>query len=175
MKRTKKLIGVGAFVFFILLISTTVFAVSKYNSPAEAVAGLTGRSVDSVVQERRDTEKTYGTIAKEAGKLEEFKEEKIEVRKASLAKKVADGKITEEKANEYLETINERMQNCDGNPGEKQHEKSLGLKFGSSEKGVGKMLNNGEGRNKADKTTGFGNRQQGLRLQNCFENIDNNE
>jgi hypothetical protein len=45
------------------MLSVTVFAASAYSNPAEAVAGLTGRDVDSVIAERRESGESYGTIA----------------------------------------------------------------------------------------------------------------
>jgi len=89
-------------------------ATSAYNNPAEIVAGLTGRSVESVIDERHDTGKSFGTIAKEAGKLDEFKAEILELRKDQLAARVADGRLTQEQADKILASIEERQALCDG-------------------------------------------------------------
>ena len=72
------------------------FATSNYTNPAQIVAALTNRSVDSVVDERYQTGKTFGMIADEAGKLIEFKQEMLELKKDELAKCVADGTMTQE-------------------------------------------------------------------------------
>ncbi|WP_296897479.1 DUF2680 domain-containing protein [uncultured Megamonas sp.] len=111
MKNLKKIIITG---LLALTVATTAFAASAYNSPAEIVAGLTGRSVESVIDERHDTGKSFGTIAKEAGKLDEFKTEVLELRKDQLAARVADGRLTQEQADRILASIEERQALCDG-------------------------------------------------------------
>ena len=102
MKNLKKIIVTG---LLALSVATTAFATSAYNNPAEIVAGLTGRSVESVIDERHDTGKSFGTIAKEAGKLDEFKAEILELRKDQLAARVADGRLTQEQADKILASI----------------------------------------------------------------------
>lgn len=109
MKNLKKIIVTG---LLALSVATTAFATSAYNNPAEIVAGLTGRSVESVIDERHDT--SFGTIAKEAGKLDEFKAEILELRKDQLAARVADGRLTQEQADKILASIEERQALCDG-------------------------------------------------------------
>ncbi|WP_317404257.1 DUF2680 domain-containing protein [Megamonas funiformis] len=111
MKNLKKIIVTG---LLALSVATTAFATSAYNNPAEIVAGLTGRSVESVIDERHDTGKSFGTIAKEAGKLDEFKAEILELRKDQLAVRVADGRLTQEQADKILASIEERQALCDG-------------------------------------------------------------
>lgn len=111
MKNLKKIIVTG---LLALSVATTAFATSAYNNPAEIVAGLTGRSVESVIDERHDTGKSFGTIAKEAGKLDEFKAEILELRKDQLAARVADGRLTQEQADKILASIEERQAFCDG-------------------------------------------------------------
>lgn len=111
MKNLKKIIITG---LLALTVAATAFAASAYNSPAEIVAGLTGRSVESVIDERHDTGKSFGTIAKEAGKLDEFKTEVLELRKDQLEARVADGRLTQEQADKILASIEERQAFCDG-------------------------------------------------------------
>lgn len=114
MTKIKKITAIGAMVLVIGATSITAFAASKYSSPAEAVAGLTGKTVESVIQERQDTGKSYGAIAEDAGKLEEFKQEKLQILKDNLAKRVADGTITQERADEIVKAVEERQAVCDG-------------------------------------------------------------
>lgn len=110
----KKPIIVGAIVVAVLATSVTAFAATTHKKPAEIVAGLAGRTVDSIVSEKTDTGKTYGTIAKEAGKLDEFKQQQLENKKQILQEKVAAGTMTQEKADEIIKAIEERQENCDG-------------------------------------------------------------
>lgn len=150
MKNIKKLFIMAVAVVSIGSLSIGVFAKSNYNSPAEAAAGLSNKTVEEVKAERIQSRKTYGEIAKDAGKLEEFKLERSEMRKDQLALQVKDGKITQEKADEILANIADRQANCDKEGFEKNKD---GLKFHQNGHGAG--LNNHEG-NKFKK---------GLRLQ----------
>ncbi len=164
MKNTKKILGAIAFGLTITAVSVTAFAASKYNSPAEAVAGLTGRTTESVIQERKDSNKKYGEIAKDAGKLEEFKTEKLEIRKERLNNKVSEGKITSEKAEEVLKTMEEKSLDCDGlGSGEK-----LGLNLGMK-------LGGRQGQGNAEKNGLKGNLGQGEKLQKRLNATETNE
>ena len=80
MKNMKKMISLAAAVMLIGAASVTAFAASDYSNPAEAVAGLTGRTVEDVVSEKYETGKTYGTIAGDAGVLDEYQAEMIQIK-----------------------------------------------------------------------------------------------
>lgn len=131
----KKTMALGTIIFAIGTTSVTAFAASNYKTPADAVAGLTGKTVESVTAEKLETGKTYGTIAKEAGKLEEFKAEKLEMKKDKLNAQVAAGTITQDKADEIIAAIIEKQTTCDGT--------------GTSKIGKGKCKGMGAGSNKA--------------------------
>lgn len=149
----KKLITIGTVVTTIGVTSLTAFATSAYSTPAEAVAGLTDRTLDSVITERIETGKTYGTIANEAGVLDEFKAEILEQKKDSLEEKVANGTMTQEEADEIILAMEENQTTCDGT-GTARIGRSMGAGFG---KGRGY----GQGR-------GTGRRGNGLRNGSCI-------
>ena len=111
MKRWPKVLITG---LLSLGVATTAFATSNYTNPAQIVAALTNRSVDSVVDERYQTGKTFGMIADEAGKLAEFKQEMLELKKDELAKCVQEGSMSQERADQIIERIKERQEYCDG-------------------------------------------------------------
>jgi len=154
MSKFKKAILIGITVLALSSLSVTAFAASRYGSPAEAVAAMTGKTVEAVRQERAETGKRYGEMAREAGKSEEFRAEKLEIMKDRLAKKVADGKITQERADEILAAIEERMANCDGT-GSQSHER-LGLGNGECGGNGGEKTRGGQG-----PRDGSGNRGNG--------------
>lgn len=143
MRKMKLMVIGAAIIASVALVPVSVFAASDYTTPAEAVAGLTGRTVQSVIDERKDTGKTYGKIADEAGKLEEFKKESLEMRKDSLAQQVKDGKITQERADEIIKAITENQQTCDGS-GSAAIGRNSGAGFGCGGQGCGN--GNGQGR-----------------------------
>ncbi len=144
MTKIKKIIALGAAVLTVGTTSITAFAASTYKTPAEAAAGITGKTVEEVIAEKTESGITYGTIAKEAGKLEEFKQEIIEIKKYVIEKKVAEGTLTQEKADEILKAIEENQANCDGTGSAKIGQK-YGAGFGKdSERG----MKNGGGQGK---------------------------
>ena len=99
--------------------------------------------------EKNETGKTYGTIANEAGKLEEFKEEMLAIKKQILDEKVAAGVITREKADEIYAAIEKNQTICDGT-GKSKIGNMMGAGFGnmmgqSSGQGLGKGKGKGLG------------------------------
>jgi|SRR5690554_4445156 len=134
MKNIKKVL----LIVTLLLVVTTVtaFAASNYNTPAEAAAGVTERTVDEVIKERSETAKTYGTIANDAGKLDEFKREMLELKRERLNERVKDGTLTQEQADEFLATMEERQEYCNGT------QERMGKNMRA---GFGGMMGNGQG------------------------------
>lgn len=61
-----------------------------------------------------ETGKTFGAIAAEAGKLEEFKQKILEAREQILSEDVEKGVITQEEADDIIEAVKERQALCDG-------------------------------------------------------------
>lgn len=141
MFKLKKLLAVGVAVFALSAVSVTALAASAYNSPSEAVAALTGKSVDSVVEARQETGKTYGTIANEAGVLNEFKSAMLEMKKGVLDARVASGDMTQEQADDILAAIEANVAACDGT-GRAMIGQQYGICFGTNGGGFG----NGSGK-----------------------------
>lgn len=112
MKHNKKLLA--ALTAAMVLASTTVVALAApWGTPAEAAAGVTGSTVEEVWQQRADG-KTYGQIADEAGKLEEFQQAMTDIQQERLDDLVGLGRITEEQADAWMEAYGERQAVCDG-------------------------------------------------------------
>ena len=160
MKTWKKSTAIGLMVMAISATGVTAFGATQYGTPAETVAAITGRTVESVVTERNETGKTYGVIASEAGKLEEFKVENLPAKKEFLATQVANGSITQEKADAIIAAIEENQISCDGT-GSEGIGKENGAKFGSNGRGMG----NGSGKGQGDSRMGSGG--MGLRDGSC--------
>ena len=160
MKNIRKVTIIAAVVLVVGATGVTGFAASLYQSPAEALAGITGQTVESVIAERQETDKSYGKIAADAGKLEEFKAEAMEMKKDKINAKVADGKITQEKADTIIKTIEDNQANCDGN-GSHRIGQDQGARFGMN--GQGQGLANGNHGQGMGQVQGQG--QGGMRLQ----------
>lgn len=111
MKKTVLIIGI----VMVMLIGLTsvAFAAGIVQTPAEIVAGLTGKSVEEVTAAREDGV-TYGAQAAEAGKLEEFKDERLALMKSRLDEAVANKDLTQAEADEIYANMTERMENCTG-------------------------------------------------------------
>ena len=142
MKNIKKIVMSLAVVS--VLSTSVVFGVVATKTPADITSGLTGKTVEEVTKERASG-KTYGTIAKEAGKLEEFKIETLKQKKAILDQRVKDGSLTQAKADEIYNSIVNNQATCDGT-GSAGIGKMNGAGFGQGRgQGMGKGLGQGNG------------------------------
>jgi len=110
-KRMKNIVAVIAAVG-ILGASGAAYAAAAI-TPAEAAAALTGKTIEEVNGERA-AGKTYGTIAKDAGKLEEFKSQMLEQKKVILDERVKEGTLTQAQADEIYSNLKNNQANCDG-------------------------------------------------------------
>lgn len=135
MKNLKKFVAVAAVVGILGTTGAVMAATTK--TPAEIASELTGKSVESLFEERADG-KTFGTIADEAGKLDEFMSQMLEQKKALLDQRVQEGKLTQEQADKIYNTMLENQANCDGTG-----RMGLGMKSGA---GFGQGMGNGQGR-----------------------------
>jgi len=86
--------------------------------PFDTLAELTGKNVQDLMETCRTEQKTCYDIAKENGVLDQYKEKRIAANREILAKLVADGKITQEKADRILVKVEKNIN--DGKP-ERKH------------------------------------------------------
>ena len=157
MKKTKISAITLAVVLSLSTVSLAIFAKGS-NDVANSVAKVTNKTVEEVEAERNTSEKTYGQIAAEADKLEEFKLERQKISEERLKEKVANGQITQERANEISKARNEHMESCDGS--------------GQNE-GMKLQLNKRQQLNKENDNLQQGHRKgQRLEKQNRFKDID---
>lgn len=143
MKNIKKLVLSLAVVS--VLSTSVVFGVVTTKTPADIAAGLTGKTVEQVAVERASG-KTYGTIASEAGKLDEFKTESLKQKKEILDQRVKDGNLTQAAADEIYNSIVTSQATCDGTGGAGIG-KMNGVGFGKGS-GQGKGQGMGQGMGK---------------------------
>ncbi len=158
MKMRKSILLFGATIAAVAAISATAFAASAYKTPAEVAAAVTGRTVESVMAERVDNNKTYGTIANDAGKLEEFKAELLQMKKDILDNRVSTGSITREQADDIVKALEDAQAICDGTG---SGNCTLGSGVGSNGTGLGQGCGYGAG-------GGRGVGGMGLRDGSCF-------
>ncbi|MCE5196432.1 MAG: hypothetical protein LLG09_04805 [Negativicutes bacterium] len=105
MKKTTRILLVITMILAVSSGAFFVFAASSYSTPAEIVAGLTGRSLESVIAEHEATGENYGQIAAAAGLRDEFISEMALLRQDKIAAKVASGEITQAQADEILSLL----------------------------------------------------------------------
>lgn len=142
MKNLKKSIAILG-TLGIIATSTVAYAVTA-KTPADIAAGLTGKTVTQVTTERA-TGKTYGTIAKDAGKLTEFKAQMLVEQKAILDQRVKDKTLTQAQADTIYNTIKTNQATCDGT-GTVAIGKKNGVGFGcGSGNGAGMGMGSGNG------------------------------
>ena len=133
MRNLKKVMALVA-VVGVVGVAGMAYAVST-NTPADIISGLTGKTVEDVNKERV-AGKTYGAIAKEDGKLDEFKGESLKIKKVVLDQKVKYGSITQEKADALYNNIKNNQAVCDGT-GNANIGRNAGIGFGQG-KGMGR-------------------------------------
>lgn len=109
MKYLKQAIACGAAA---LTLTTSALAAPAYGSPAEAAAGVTGKTLEEVIAERPG--KSYGMIAAEAGALEAFQAAVRELWEEALEARVAEGALTREQADARLDALRQRQETCGG-------------------------------------------------------------
>ncbi len=142
MKNIKKLIASATIIGVLGVVGTAYAAVTE--SHAESVAGLTGQTVTEVNQQRASGI-TYGTIAKDAGKLAEFQAQTLEWKKAILDQRVKDGQLTQQQADQIYSAFKANQATCDGT-GSAQIGKTYGLGMGNGTGlGAGQGLGKGKG------------------------------
>lgn len=141
MKKFKKLFVIVLVVG--ILGATGVAYAATSQTPAEIVSGLTGKTVEEVYQERTDG-KTFGAIADEADKLDEFQTLVLEQKKAVLDERVAAGTLTQEEADEIYNTIVNNQLICDGT-GTGNSGNGIGCGTGGSGIGCGQGAGRGAG------------------------------
>lgn len=150
MKKKKILIALSIMAVILIGIASVSFAL-EFKSNADIVAGLTGKSVDAVNSARLAGE-SYGEQAADAGKLDAFKDARLDQMKARLAELVKDGRLTQAEADARLKLMQEQISTCTGT-GENQ---GLGGGNGGNAGGgcgMGGGLRNGSG---TGTVTGFG-------------------
>ena len=150
MKNLKKTAIVGAVVLALGITSITAFA-ATFSTPAELLSGLTGKSVESIVDEKVEAGTTYGALASDYGVLDEYKAEILEEKKAYLEERVEEGTMTRERADVIIANIEENNLTCDG----------TGYGTGGCGLGAGFGNGNGNGTGVCDGTGSGGGLGQG--------------
>lgn len=136
MKKKKLFLLLSIVAILLVGVASISYAATVYNSPAEIVAGLTGKSVDEAVAARQ-AGTSFGAQAKDAGKLAEFQAARLELYKQRLDQAVADKKITQEEADKLYEAMALRTADCTGD--------GLGQGLGKGGRGMGRGAGYGSG------------------------------
>ncbi len=154
MKLSKKIFTLTVVVLALVAISITAFAATTNQTPAELLAEITGRTVDSVRAEKIESGITYGGVADQAGVLEQFRDRMLEIKQNVINERVAEGTMTQEQADTILEAIAEHQLTCDGTGTGEGIGREFNLGFGGfsgnrdgsgAGNGMGQGMNNGSG------------------------------
>ena len=112
--KKKKLAVLAAIVAIIMVGAVSAsFAATNWQTPAEILSGLTGKSVDEV-QSERQAGSPYGAQAEDSDVLEAFKTARLEQFRARLDEAVAQGDLTQEEADARYDYMVERQALCLG-------------------------------------------------------------
>lgn len=145
MNKSKKILA-AALVLVLLGGGGAVYAATT-STPLEILSKTTGQSVEAITEQRQEGE-TLGSIAAEKGVLDQFKAQMLENRKAIIAERVTEGRLTQAEADEYIKTMEENMVNCDGTGTGTRIGQENGLGFGQGNgtgTGTGTRAGNGGG------------------------------
>ena len=156
MKNFKKLVAAATIVGMLGVVGVAGASYATGSAtPAGIVSALTGKSVEEVTAERA-AGKTYGTMANDAGKLEEFKVQTLEQKKAALNQRVKDGILTQVQADATYNSLMANQATCDATGSARIGQKN-GAGFGQGMgMGSGSGQRNGGGRGRgmnADNST----------------------
>jgi hypothetical protein len=108
-----KIIIIVLVLLIVLASSITAFEFTG-RTPAQIVAGLTGKNTEEIAEIRFESGKSYGQIAYDDSQdtWKKFRNEMFENKKAFIEERVKDGTLTREEADEILENIELMIENC---------------------------------------------------------------
>lgn len=165
-KITQKIIIVGTILSFTAITAITA-AADTYKTPANALSELTGKSIAEVVEEKKDTGKTYGELASEAGVLDKFKETNAKIKKEKVDQKIDQGNLTREQGDQINQNIEKCQAICNGAGVGSEYGQGNGLCDGTGAGGKNQDSENasaGNQRNNANQhnSRGHGNQHQSV-------------
>lgn len=146
----------------------TAIGITALIMGATAFSAFASSSENATVQGNQ-AGAAYGMMANGACGSEEFKEELLAMKEEALAKKVAAGTMTQERADEIIAAIKEHQADCDG---EDCTSERIGQSLGA---GFGMMGGMGGQNNAAGCQNGTGNRQGGAGAQGLCDGSCNVE
>lgn len=171
MKKRTKIITRTLLTLSIFGFSTPIFASNQFDAKAEAIAKLTNKTVETIIEQKINLDMTFGEIAKENGVLDQFKKANLEQKEAILNEKVEQGILTKEQAENILNKIKENQATCDGS-GSNSQNLGLGLGLGNGNgSGNGSGRGNGSGNGAGNGGQGKGKGIGGMKLQDgsCYQ------
>ena len=104
---------VGALVVMLVVVAVAGVVFAAVQTPSQILAGLTGKS-ETDLQAARAAGSSYGSIAAEAGVLDEFQAQRLEALKTQLAERVTAGTLDQASADSIYDRMEDRVANCDG-------------------------------------------------------------
>ena len=145
MKNFNKLVAAATIVGILGVVGVAgaSYAVTGAATPVSILSTITGQTVEQVTAERA-AGKTYGAIAKDAGKLDQFKTANLDQRKAVLDQRVKDGNLTQAQADATYKAMETNQATCDGT-GSASIGQKMGGGFGQG-MGASAGQHNGRGR-----------------------------
>lgn len=78
--------------------------------PLDTLANITGKAVENLYAEAYKEKLNCAGLAKKLGVLDQYKAERLTIRKEMLAKAVSDGKLTQAQADKALENLGKRIE-----------------------------------------------------------------
>jgi hypothetical protein len=164
MTKIKRLMIIGLVILSLGAVAVAGVAATEYKTPAEAYSALSGVTTEEALTLRKSAGKTFGMLAFETGKSDEFKSIILEMKKDKLNEKVTSGELTQEEADALLASFETNMANCDGT-GMQGNKAGIGLGFGTRSR-----QNNSQGMGGNGTMARGSGQRQNLRSGSCIGN-----
>ncbi len=110
MKKAGIVLGVITAALILTMITSSVYAAFQPKRGIELAADVLGVTVDELIEQRDETDKTIHEIVVEAGKLDELTQARLDQMKLVLVDKVANGDLTQAEADEWYAEMVERLE-----------------------------------------------------------------
>ena len=114
MTKIKRIMVIGLVILSLGAVAIAGVAATEYKTSAEVYSVLNGVTTEEAYALRKSTGKTFGMLALEAGKSEEFKSIILKMKKDKINESVVSGEITQEEADALLAKLETNIANCNG-------------------------------------------------------------
>lgn len=112
--KLKNTIIAGLLALGVGVTSLTVYAQANYDSPREALSAMSGKTMDEIHELRFEEEMTHRDFFETEEQYNKFTDEVLNQRKDIIDERVEDGRLTQERADEIKDQMDENPEMFEG-------------------------------------------------------------